>query len=99
MEPCFQSVDFISPCAMCGRRAEKTHRPLFRRGPFCPRCCPVCAAKLASAGVTPREADPPTQGAAEQKEGRWGPDPHDAWYRDERRFPPPWIPRRPNWFN
>jgi hypothetical protein len=98
MEPCVQSITMNGPCVMCGGRAQKMHRPMFRRGSFCPRCCPVCKGQPASAAVTPPEAEAPTQDTSELKEGRWGPNPNDPWYRDERRYPPPWIPRRPHWF-
>ena len=97
MEPCVQSVNLPGPCATCGRRAKEMHRPLFRRGSFCPRCCPACAAKAAPVAAPPSESEAPA-------EGEWGPRRDargrcvDPWYRDERRFPPPWIPRRPNWF-
>jgi hypothetical protein len=104
MEPCVQSTSLSGPCLLCGCRAQKMHRPLFRRGSFCPRCCPVCAVKAAAAAATPPASEPPAQGATQGKEGGWGPGRDargrciDPWYRDERRFPPPWIPRRPHWF-
>jgi len=98
MEPCIQSITMSGPCVTCGGRAQKMHRPMFRRGTFCPRCCPVCAGQPASAAATPSEVEAPAQDASEQKEGQWGPHPNDPWYRDERRYPPPWIPRRPHWF-
>ncbi len=98
MEPCVQSGALSGPCLLCGGRAQNMHRPLSRRGSFCPRCCPVCAGHPASALVTPTKAHAPAQDASERKEGRWGPHPNDPWYRDERRYPPPWIPRRPHWF-
>jgi hypothetical protein len=68
MEPCVQSLTLSGPCILCGGRAQKMHRPLFRRGSFCPSCCPVCAAgQPASAAATPMEAEAPTQEAGEQK--------------------------------
>ncbi len=104
MGACIQSESLSGPCVTCGGRAKKMHRPLFHRGSFCPRCCPVCAAKAAPAAATPPESSVTEQGATQWKDGGWGPRRDtrgrcvDPWYRDERRFPPPWIPRRPNWF-
>jgi len=98
MEPCVQSITMSGACSMCGGRAQKMHRPMFRRGLFCPRCCPGCADQPPSAVATPSETEAPTLAAGERKEGRWGPHPNDPWYRDQRRYPPPWMPRRPHWF-
>jgi hypothetical protein len=101
MEPCVQSPSLTGPCAGCGARGKEMHRPLFRRGSYCPRCCPVCAAKPAPAPATPLAKDVAAEGTTQWKDEGWGPfrDARgrciDPWYRDERRFPPPWIPRRP----
>jgi len=98
MEPCVQSITMSGPCVICGGRAQKMHRPTFRRGSFCPSCCPACADQPASVAATPSEAEAPTQDASEQREGRSGPNPDDPSYRDERRYSPSWVPRRPHWF-
>jgi hypothetical protein len=61
-------------------------------------------AKPAAAAATPPASEPPAQGATQGKDGGRGPGRDargryiDPWYRDERRFPPPWVPRRPHWF-
>jgi len=104
MEACVQSSSLTGSCLTCGGRAPKMHRPVFERGSFCPRCCPVCARRPNPTAAIPQHADVPAQGATQLKDGEWGPRRDatgryvDPWYRDERRFPPPWIPRRPNWF-
>jgi hypothetical protein len=101
MEPCVQSVTMSGRCMVCGGRAEKMHRPLFHRGSFCPRCCPVCVLKpaVAAAAPAPRPVKPAVEGATQWKDGGWGPHPDDPWYRDERYDPRPrWVPRRPKWF-
>ena len=94
MEPCVQSASLSGPCIECGGRAEKMHRPLFRRGSFCPRCCPVCAGQPAAARRHTSESEARRlQGATQGKDGGWGPGRDargrciDPWYRDERRYP------------
>jgi hypothetical protein len=112
MERCVQSAAVNSPCLMCGGRAEKMHRPMFHRGSFCPRCCPVCAvaavpaaANVATDVPLPRPATPLAQGRSQWADDGWGPrrDANgqciDPWYRDSRplREPERWVPRR-EWF-
>ena len=108
MEHCIQSANILSPCLMCGGRAEKMHRPMFHRGSFCARCCPVCS-RTASAepaavrtviGFVPRPATQAAQGATQWKDGGWGPRLNDPWYHDRERHESrrPWVPPRANWF-
>jgi len=39
---------------------------------YCPRCCPVCAAKPSPAPVTPLAGEKPAEGATQQKDDGWG---------------------------
>ncbi len=89
------------------------HRPVFGRGTFCSRCCPMCAVqKVATSepakaplptmpirGVRPAKAAEAVLGS-QWKDAGWGPDPDDPWYHDrERHDPRPrWVPRCPHWF-
>jgi hypothetical protein len=109
MERCVQSAAVTSPCLMCGSRAEKMHRPMFHRGTFCPRCCPVCAptggprniqSSQALRTLPAHPANPSGQGATQWQDAGWGPRADDPWYHDgERRDPQPrWAPPRPHWF-
>jgi hypothetical protein len=84
------------------------HQPVFVRGMFCPRCCPVCGPKAtapqaaapakplrrvaASAGVKRREQPVAAQGATQWKDAGWGHRPNDPWYHDRDRHQP-----RPRW--
>lgn len=107
MERCIQSAAVTSACLMCGARAEKMHRPMFHRGSFCPRCCPVCAPKpvagpspaMAPLGAAPL-AGAAAQGATQWKDDGWGPRAGDPFYHDRERHAtrPRWVPRRPYWF-
>lgn len=111
MEPCIQSANVTSPCLICGELAEKMHRPMFHRGTFCPRCCVVCAPKMApAAGIAPvanstvatqNRAGPTAQGATQWKDDGWGPRPADPFYDDRERNTPHsrWVPRRLRWFS
>ena len=106
MEPCIQSAAVTSACLICGGRAEKMHRPVFHRGSFCPRCCPVCAPKLV--GAQSRASSPPAtrptqsaaEGATQWKDAGWGPRADDPFYHDRERHDrrPRWVPHRPHWF-
>jgi len=110
MERCIQSAEVTGACLMCGGRAEKMHRPMFHRGSFCPRCCPVCTAAAApatnaAAVSASRPAAPSAKGRSQWADDGWGPrrDANgqylDPWYRDARphREPERWAPRR-EWF-
>jgi hypothetical protein len=109
MEQSIQSANITSPCLMCGARAEKMHRPMFHRGSFCPRCCPVCAQTdhtsaaappPTTTGIVPRPAKPAAQGASQWKDGGWEPHADAPFYHDRERHEtqPRWVPRRPHWF-
>ena len=105
MERCVQSAAVNSPCLMCGGRAEKMHRPMFHRGSFCPRCCPVCAPTAHPATPAPERVTPAVGGLSQWADDGWGPRRDvkgryvDPWYRDTRphREPVRWVPRR-EWF-
>jgi len=57
MGHCVQTAIVKAPCQSCGGRAEKMHQPVFVRGTFCPKCCPVCGAEAtAMAKATPAPA-------------------------------------------
>src|SRR5580658_6185871 len=98
MEPCIQSANVTSPCLTCGGRAKKLHRPLFHRGTFCPRCCPVCAQKMSLAtGIgtawstdVARESPARMTGkaATQWRDAGWGPRPADPSYHDRERHTP-----------
>ena len=105
-----QSANVTSPCLTCGGRAKKMHRPLFHRGTFCPRCCPVCAQKMSLAtGIgtawstdVARESPARMTGkaATQWRDAGWGPRPADPSYHDRERHTPRsrWMPRR-RWFS
>ena len=55
MAHCVQSATTKAACQRCGGRAEKMHQPVFVRGTFCPKCCPVCRQETAQApGASPQ---------------------------------------------
>ena len=49
MAHCVQSATAKTACQRCGGRAEKMHQPVFVRGTFCLKCCPVCKQETAEA--------------------------------------------------
>ena len=91
MKVCIESIGDTAVCLACGVCPEKIHRPLFKRGSFCPACCPVCAvATLAPA------AHAAAGTSAYVEAGRSS----DPWYRDTRQdAPPPFIPQRRDWID
>jgi len=112
MEACIQSAAVTGACLMCGGRSEKMHRPMFQRGSFCARCCPVCKVAATATAVSaatdtplPHPTTPLAEGRSQWADDGWGPrqDDHgryvDPWYRDTRPLHEPdgWIPRR-EWF-
>lgn len=81
MKACMESSNSTTPCTSCGARPAALHRPIFKRGNFCPACCPVCS-------LAPRrETTQPKPAAATSS--RWdtpsAPRARDPWYFDERR--------------
>ena len=113
MPQCIQSAAVTGTCRSCGAREETMHRPVFGRGTFCSRCCPVCVfqkvatsepakAPLPTArilGVRPANTAEAVLGS-QWKDAGWGPRADDPWYhdREQRDAPPRWVPRRPHWF-
>jgi hypothetical protein len=106
-EDCERSSTVDAACRMCGGRAEKMHQPVFHRGSFCPRCCPICSSKTAAAApkisastlgrhpgvvASQRTERPPGRGASQWKHLGWGPRSDAPCYRDDR-----WSNRRPVW--
>ena len=63
MGHCVQTGIVNATCQNCGGRAEKMHQPVFHRGTFCPRCCPVCGEKAAAtAAKVPLQPPAPLRG-------------------------------------
>lgn len=113
MGHCVQSTTAKSSCQACGGRAEKMHQPVFVRGTFCPKCCPVCGVKAAQVaaiqtsqakprGVVLKRAPAPAQanGGSQWKSMGWGHSPDDPWTHDRDRHAATkrWVPLR-KWFS
>jgi len=73
MKACMQSSNSTTPCTTCGQRPGELHRPIFKRGAFCPGCCPVCAPAQQREKAQPKLAPS-------------APRPRDPFYFDERRL-------------
>lgn len=71
---------------MCGRLASHAHRPLFKRGTFCERCCPTCTEPDQAAAITSDRWTTPS-----------APRPYDEFYFDARRKTENRFTRRRQW--
>ena len=113
MAHCVQSGIVTAACSNCGGRAEKMHQPVFHRGVFCPKCCPVCGKNAAPPQPAPpaplrgvvvaaakRSQTPaPARGTSQFQDAGWGHRPNDPWAHDRARHESPrWVPARPHWF-
>jgi hypothetical protein len=99
MAHCVQSGIVTAACTACGGRAEKMHQPVFHRGTFCPKCCPVCGENavaapptqqaplrgVVSASAVKRRPTAPTQGTSQFRDDGWGHRPNDPWVHDRER--------------
>ncbi len=89
------------------------HQPVFHRGTFCPKCCPVCGENAPTPQPAPQvplrgvlaakrsERPPPVRGTSQFHDYGWGHRPNDPWVHDrdrQQQSSPKWIPARPNWF-
>ena len=109
MGHCVQSATVKGPCQQCGGYAEKMHTPIFARGTYCPKCCPVCSAKPEQSSAPappprglvsrpPQRASTPARTGSQWLDAGWGHRPDDPWIHDrDRHAPEPWVPRRPDW--
>lgn len=95
MKACMQSSNSTTPCTNCGQRPGELHRPIFKRGAFCPGCCPVCspaqtnqqpesvgglaASLLGKIGFAPKPKSKPLWDTPS------APRPRDPFYFDDRR--------------
>jgi hypothetical protein len=100
MGHCVRTTIVNADCKSCGGRAERMHQPVFVRGVYCPKCCPVCGAK---ATATAQAVPPPLRGvvaapvrksmqpavaatgATQWKDDGWGHRPDDPWAHDRVR--------------
>jgi hypothetical protein len=80
------TVVVTAACTACGGHAEKMHQPVFHRGTFRPKCCPVCGENapatqptqqaplrgVVAASAVRRRAATPTQGTSQFRDDGWG---------------------------
>ena len=109
MRLCRESKDAATMCKTCGVRPG-SHSPLFKRGTFCPGCCPVCAPQppAPKKAAAQQPVRTPTVPVLHGNPNPSQPPTGDPWYRDtpqdraERstgdRGSQPWIPNLPDWF-
>lgn len=110
MARCIQSTG-AGACDTCGAQEKLLHQPVFGRGVYCAKCCPVCAEKPAAPVVAkPKRQAPPQpeapDGSGQFKDLGYGPAADDPWNMDSAedraaRSAPDvggnWVPKR-KWF-
>ena len=108
MKLCIRSANTTAHCESCGALPQELHKPIIKRGHYCPRCCPACATSAPKKAAAPQPVRAPTVPVLHGNPNPSGPPTGDPWYRDTpedraarstgNRGSRPWIPNLPDWF-
>ena len=60
MKLCIRSANTTAHCESCGALPQELHKPIIKRGHYCPRCCPACATSAPKKAAAPQPVRAPT---------------------------------------